>query len=366
VGVLVRVVLVLCAGCSFTPPTAAPDDGSDSDGDSSRCFGVAPSFQFCLTEDPPDTFSVGTPTTLDTSTTTDCTALPTPPAGVTVCLRAAKTITISSTLLVTGPNPLVLLATEALTIPGIIDVSSKHGAQTGAGANATACNSGTPATVGANGGGGAGGGSFGTKGGDGARGDDGNIPNGTAGAAASLPVGLLRGGCKGGTGGNGAAGAQGGGGGDGGGAVYLLSGGAINISGKILASGAGGSEGVNSRAGAGGGGSGGMIVLFAGTTMNVATATIVATGGGGGEGADNSNPCDPGDDPDPDLPLVPALGGQGGCGAGGNGGNGAVAITEGAPGVQAGDAGGGGGGGGGVIRVLSTHQLTGATVSPPP
>lgn len=329
-----------------------------------NCYGTQTNFTVCLPAAEPTSYDVNAPT--DFSTDTDCTFIATTPQGPALCVRAATTINIMNALTVTGTRPLVLLGVSSINVTGTIDVASHRGSPDGPGANSSACAVSTDGTAADNGGAGGGGGSFGTKGGDGGNGDGGASAKGTAGATTAAT--FLRGGCPGGHGGAGGAGATGGAGGDGGGAVYLLSGGTLTISGTINASGAGATASpkptANNGGGAGGGGSGGMIALFAGSSLTVTGATLFANGGGGAEGGDRPNDPDPGDDP-----LTAAAGGlkgAGNCNAGGDGGNGAAGTGTGSPGSQGNEGGGGGGGGVGAIRVLSGQSLSGAlAVSPP-
>jgi hypothetical protein len=101
----------------------------------------------------------------------------------------------------------------------------------------------------------------------------------TAGAA---PTGL-RAGCRGGFGGSGGGGSTVGVGGRGGGAVYLIAGTEIQISGLVTAYGGGGGGG-DEKGGGAGGGSGGMIGLDAPVVTVAASGAVAANGGGGGEG----------------------------------------------------------------------------------
>jgi len=178
------------------------------------------------------------------------------------CFIVAKQITFGSAVKVSGGRPLVVLASDSITITGQIDAASHSGSapSNGPGASATTCLAPTHPGGSANGGGGAAGGSFMTKGGDGGLATS---PTGTRGIAAApdtQPPILLRGGCDGDTGGVGSE--AGGAAGKGGGAVYLLAGGRITINGFINVSGSAG-RGSGRLAGGGGGGSGGMIVLHA-------------------------------------------------------------------------------------------------------
>ncbi|NVB84795.1 MAG: hypothetical protein HOV81_40875 [Kofleriaceae bacterium] len=300
-----------------------------------------------------------------------------PGGGASLCLVAARTITIDVTAKVSaiGPNPLVLLATDTLAIAGTLDVashigsmSSGAGAETDCGGNAGNDGSGFEAA-----GGGGAGGSFGTGGGNGGRGfrssNSGSSPTPGGSALAIVSPTSLRGGCPGGDGGDSDGGGGVGKGGGGGGAVYLIAT-SIDMSGTINASGAGGGQGkdgLNASGGAGGGGSGGFVGLDA-SSLDVSGAIFANGGSGGGGGGDqpqfNGQPGK-----DPSGAMTPAAGGNGGSGGGGNGGAGyanSMAATNATNGSNPYCGGGGGGGGGGIIRIYGAAAPTGGTISPPP
>jgi hypothetical protein len=315
--------------------------------------------------------------TLDTGTSTRC--LSTLPSSWTAsqpaaCIVVGDTITVGS-VSVTGNRPLVLVAETRITVTSLLDAASHHAGAVGAGAASSAdCKPfGSVPGMGPPGGGGAGGG-FMFPGGGGGRGNgvtSGSVPGGQA---ASGQVGAptrLHGGCAGQPGGGGSASD----GGAGGGAVYLVSAGAISISGKIDVSGAGG-KGRDARIGGGGAGSGGVIVLFAPSISTMQSTLLIANGGGGGGGSsalDVSQDTSKGDDGlEPVSPTAPASGGAGGQRDGfngGDGGQGYPAASNTNPGLSGntgdiGAGGGGGGGGGGYIR--SNQALGAAAVSPAP
>ena len=332
--------------CVGTPP---PVDGDVPQPEAGEvCFGDPTGFARPCFAMPPDL-----PVTLDGAVNTDG-AMCATVSNTLACVIAGTTVTIplGATVTVTGTKPLVLLATQTLTIDGTLDVASKIvGDQVGAAANDAGCNAGTaPGALG-----GGAGGSFGAAGGNG-----GNPNGGTAGAAA--PPSALRGGCRGQDGSEQVADTRGIGG-NGGGVVYLIAETAIAIgaTGVVNASGAGGSNGVSDLAGGGGGGSGGLIGLDSPSVTNA--GLVFANGGGGGEGSGNSNPGRAGSDP---VNASPASGGSGLSGNGGDGGNGGAGATGiGGPGIQASD-GGGGGGGVGAIRVFRGSAAIGGQASPPP
>lgn len=276
-------------------------------------------------------------------------------AGVgTPCVIAAERVTIPFPLRVIGSRPLVILASESITIRAALDASSRRDGSSGPGRR-TDCAS--PSGSGTNlaAGGGAGG-TFGFAGG----------PGGAASGAIAVapravsPLVSFAGGCAGGDGGavtGQSARARGGGGGGG---VYLIAGASIDVrgNGSINASGAGGEGGGLGQGGAGGG-AGGTIGFDA--PAIVIEGHVIAKGGGGGGGGDGAAGS-AGADADAANPSAQVSGGGGG-GGGGNGGDGSNGTVGGVPvGTPMRAAGGGGGGGG---RVLLHGQRTGAGVLNP-
>lgn len=278
------------------------------------------------------------------------------------CFVVAANITVGSTSLlqVTGSRPLVLLASDKITIAGTLDVASHLGAATGGpGTPDPACTAGTAPGTDSSGGGGGAGGTFIGKGGNGGGGNGANNGGAAANAPITSPM-YLRAGCSGQ---NGAAGGGGGEGGHGGGAVYLIAGNEINLSGgRVNASGAAGSTG-STRGGGGGGGSGGMIVLAA-TTITTDDNTIMIANGGGGAGGANTGSA--GSDPVLSTPLVGGLGGTTGGGCGTNTGGGGQASNAVGPGGPGPSNCGGGGGGGGIGLIQSSAIPAKGTYSPMP
>jgi len=366
------------------------DAGSDSKGsnvDAQKCFGSG-NFTICLQTPPTSSLDIETDTTIATDSTVAtgsaaaCDLLIPQTGGPTLCVMARTSIIVAATATLSaivaegsGGGPLVLLATGDLTVSGTVDVASHLVAGTiGAGADSSLCSlpTGAGEPNGSGSGGGGAGGSFGTTGGAGG-GENGVANGGKPGAAIASPPELLHGGCRGGWGGSHSVGPYDYG--DGGGAVYLLAGGTISISGIVNAS---GDAGFADTSNGGGGGAGGMIALFAPTLNASASAKILANGGGGAGGGASTTGGGLGNDPNPMTPLTPAPGGFGAStpeadgGAGGSGAAGTMTATAGGstPTYSGGYVGGGGGGGGGlgVIRVLSGQLITstGAMVSPMP
>jgi hypothetical protein len=330
-------------------PDAAPDAGF--------CFG---SFaRICLQSMPSAPLVINTTTTIDTGNSPLCAAMA---GGPDVCVLAATTTAIEATLRATGPKPLVLLASDTVTITvtGSIDVASHRGAtpETGAGADFGGCPAGVAPGLRA---GGAGGSFMGPGGNGGVGGNGGN--GGVRGPAIAGPLTELRGGCPGQDGDGTNRGSRG----HGGGAVLLIAGNAIAHAGAVTAAGEGGGAGTIDSSGAGGGGAGGMIVLDAATITG--SGLLLANGGGGGEGSGQSSPGQLGADP---TGTGAASGGQAGSIHGGDGGNGSAGPAggggddgeNGSPGTQPGG-GGGGGGGAGIIRARTGQDL-GPSVSPVP
>lgn len=307
--------------------------------------------------------------TLDTGVDPRCVAIA-QTNGPEICAIAGTQVMVTADTTVTGPRPLMLLATGSIIVGNRLDVGSKiSGNVVGPGANSMLCA--TPVDGGSSatgGGAGGAGGSFITIGGNGGAG------NGAGAGPVSManPVQaatVLRGGCAGGKGGNGAGGGAGGTGGAGGGAVYLVARDAIEINAMLRASGAAGLHGGSPKGGAGAGGSGGMIVLEATTIIVSGTgAQVQANGGGGGEGTLITGIGQDGHD-DRSWDMAPS-GGSGGTNDGGNGGDGAFlalpaeSANNGGGGGGGGAGGGGGGGGGGTVRYKGA--LTATAISPTP
>jgi len=288
-----------------------------------------------------------TPQTIMTDTSNMCsTTVMGNPAW---CVITGADITVAAgTVNAIGGKPLVLVATNTITVTGTIDVSSKRGGQIGAGSVAVGNVLCDPGTVGGNNSGGAGG-SFGSAGKVG-----GNAGGETAGAV--MPTNVMRGGCPGQDGKTGTVGQKG----LGGGVVYLAAGTMISVAGTINASGAGATPGVTGSAGGGGGGSGGLIGLDA-PLVSMTGAFIFANGGGGAEGSGLTTMGMFGGE---SINGAAAQGGGGLSASGGDGGDGGTSAAAGA-GQNGTNGGGGGGGGAGAIRLFQAASITGAgTVSP--
>lgn len=369
------VALVAITGCQSmaefppatgagTPDARAPDagtpDASTPGGEVLACFGTQ-GLKVCITPSSLTSVTISAPLTMDTDNVDMCTAI-----GK-YCVIAATTLTINATLRATGTKPLVLLASDSIIVNQLIDVGShrKPTESIGAGADPGTCVA--SALPGASAGG-AGGGFAGTggSGGTGGDGGSGGLP-----ASAMTPITALRGGCRGQDGNGPAHGV----GGHGGGAVYLIAGNRISITGPgINAAGEGGTGGAPIAtsavmSGGGGGGAGGMIGLDAPTITG--TGLLLANGGGGGQGSGTAVPGAAGLDP---AGISAAGGGTlqlGGSGCGGNGGDGSSGSVAGSGtsggafqcGAPGGGGGGGGGGGAGIIKAPATANL-GAQVSP--
>jgi len=327
-------------------------------GDASPCFGDS-RFTYCFTALPTASLSLTGP--FDTATDPRCTPVQQASAGP-VCVIAGKDVTIGA-LRATGTPPLVVIAVGQLQVVTALDVSSDAvSGGRGAGAEPSDCPPGTILPVASGNGGGAGG-TFGTSGGAGGAG------SGHAGSTPTLPDTLkwVRGGCPGMQGGADTLGNGGGIGGLGGGAVYLIAGNLIDITGKINASGGGGG-GASNVAGGGGGGAGGAIGLVAPMISGSTNAEIYANGGGGGGATCTANPA--GGRGGISLNAAMAKGGLAGspaAGAGGIGGYGISAAQIGGAATGGASICGGGGGGGGVGIIHTTGTvMSGPIYSPPP
>ncbi|HMG51889.1 MAG TPA: hypothetical protein VK601_00380, partial [Kofleriaceae bacterium] len=301
------VCVALLAGCGFqasssgTPVDgnnqvivdASVDQGGGSDAtppiDARVCFGAG-LVKVCLGAPPSKAVNyAGASNSIDTSNATSCTKLVPQTGGPELCVIAGTTVNVGGTVTVTGSRPLVLIAAETLSVTGTLDGSSTTNTnprRIGPGANLGTCNPASTPDNSTGGAGGGGGGSLATKGGNGGAGDQNHTgrPNdakgGNAGNAQGAPP-VLRAGCPGGKGGDADAAHRGGAGGDGGGAIYLIAGISITVSGDVFASGAGGgatNNATGAEQGGGGGGTGGMIGLDAPAIDITATARVVANG----------------------------------------------------------------------------------------
>jgi hypothetical protein len=295
-----------------------------------------------------------------------------------VCVIFAPSIVIANPIQIKGTRPLVLAATDELTVLVDLDLASRSPAVVGPGASFSGC----PAINGTNdnsngaGSGGGAGGSFGGTGGDGG---DATVPGARADEPAAL--GFVRGGCDGGRGGSGAGSGGGGLGGRGGGALYLIAGTTLRITGTINTSAAAGAGGGKSSStshtsgGGGGGGSGGLIGLDAPEVILEGTARLLSNGGGGAGGGGGGSitgavttPGLPGSEARAtDGPPFRTTGGNGGALGGGAGGSGGDRDAPAGPGRDRDISGGGGGGGGGVGTIVvfaATLVDHGAVASP--
>ena len=354
----------LVSACGFSGAQGIDGGTPPPDADGPDVPTCVPDFvNLCDLPAPTEAFLVGD-VTIDTENDVRCRTVM-QSGGPDICLLYFTEIEVAAgaTLFAHGSRPLALVATGAMRIFGIVDVSSKRSriAMPGAGSHPAGLCMTTrePAGVlGPNGGGGGAGGTFGTRGGNGATGDnDGqNLVGGLPGTAVPSLT-MLRGGCNGQEGGVGRD-LPGGLKGLGGGAVYL-SAATMVVSGAVLAGGSGGgTAGLDD--GGGGGGSGGAIVLES-ASLRV-SGLLLATGGGAGQGGDGRDLGFLGQDA---TMITAAPGGNNpqSTGVGGNGGT-AGDGTSGATSV--GGAGGGGGGSGFILLLGPEKDTTGSAIMPPP
>jgi hypothetical protein len=173
-----------------SPKVDAGADAIASDG--GTCLGGKLLGSICLSPPPASPVSFTT-ATINTASVGggNCSEIRAQTGGPSLCIIVGTTITVPAgiTVRATGPNPLVLIATQSITVNGGLDVSSRAGeVAVGAGARtAVDCAAvgidGLPGRLVNNtnyyGGGGGAGGSFGGLGGAGGAGGRGNIGPGT-------------------------------------------------------------------------------------------------------------------------------------------------------------------------------------------
>jgi hypothetical protein len=372
-----RAVLVFlaCTGCSsilgIEDFKLGDAGGGGEMGEAGYCLGF-PKFRVCLDEEPTSPLAIDEDLLLDTSASNLCASKqPTSwsmQGQPKACFLVGSSVTISAKVQARGALPLVIFASESITITSSLDAASHNASPTnmihGPGSTNTMqqqelmCIGMAPGTGAATAGGS--GGTFRTRGGEGGRSSAGSL-GGKAPDPSMDPPMVLRPGCDGGSGPtNTTTNMTGGSGGFGGGVVYLVAKNKITINGVVNVSGAAGGGG-RATAGGGGGGSGGMILLHA-QTITGNGGVLVANGGGGGGGGGQSTGSY-GLEPSLQTPTQVAPGGVGGA-PGGNGGDGFAGTMP----AEAGDSaaaggpasgGGGGGGGGGYIRAnVSPMNLT--------
>ena len=375
------VLALSCAGCSSilgidnfklgdAGTTDASIDGMSLDA-APGCLGPDGFFICDVAPTAPITIDTAAQSGLNTDTDGRCATAAMQPASwpatqPAACFVIATTINVNVMFRATGTRPLVLVATDSITVKSgaAIDVAGHRTQFTPVpGAPSTTCvppqpaGDGTPTLMGGGGGAGA---SFMTRGGNGGPGGNGTAPGIAASTTTAAPS-ILRGGCNGGDGGRPPSGGPAARGGFGGGAVYLVAKNKITIEGAVNASGAGGMNGLENGAGGAGAGAGGMIVLHA--PMIGGNGAVVANGGGGANGAAGASGMS-GNDPDPTQPFVPAMGGLGSPAEGGAGFAGTVQAKPGLQSTAFQGGGGGGGGGGGYIRANVSTAST-LRISPP-
>ncbi|MEM9069707.1 MAG: hypothetical protein AAGE52_14440 [Myxococcota bacterium] len=308
-----------------------------------------------LTVEPPDGFTFDTDDDCDGRTPIgECTAVDVFDSPD-VCVCRSRRFRVGGRLNVTGSRALAIFASETLLVRGILDASG-NGSASGPGAAFRYAS-------GASGQSGGAGGSYASSGA--------GPSASTYGSAALIPL-------QGGMDGQGGCGGTLGGGG--GGALQLVAGERLEVTGVINVGGGGGRGGRLSTScnGGGGGGSGGAVLLEA-PEVEV-TGTVAANGGGGGAaGTDDNSGLNGGGG----SGTSPGFGGDAddcGCALfgttnGGDGGRGAFGSSSAVRGEFADSISGcigtcvvgGGGSGGGVGRIrVNTESgcLCGGTFSP--
>lgn len=356
--------LLFVGACGFSVGGSTGNDGSldgpltgEAGADASLCYGTGFG-RACLNSAPAGPRSIS-----DAVFDTDGAGCTQVTNGLCIVSATELEVPTGASVRALGSRPLVLVATGTLHIVGTIGASSlSSGPGAGAGASTAPCTALTPAGADQGGGAGGAGGSFGGAGGSGGAGDlnDSGLPAGSpAGQVPASPIiaTSVRAGCSGG--GGGAAVGAAGTGGHGGGAIYLIAGSMIVVTGRVYSVGQGGGAGTLLGAG-GGGGSGGLIGLDA--PEIISSGMIIANGGGGGEGGGVNSTGSAGADGASNG--QPALGGTGN--PGGNGGDGSgIGTLDGLPGASVNEGGGGGGGGAGIIYIKGMFTPGASTISPP-
>ena len=317
----------------------------------------------CFPQAPTGNQTFSANTFIDTADSMLCE--PTSP-DIGACVIAAQTITVNAGIFVAGrgAKPLVLVATDSITINGLVSVASlRQFNAIGAAANLPGCNPGT-APTGSSGGAG---GSFGGSGGAG-------HAVGTAGMpGATLSPATLRGGCPGQQGADEVVPIGPGEAGNGGGAVYFIANVSITVAstGAVNASGEGGGGGALSATGGGGGGGSGGLVGFDTPALTI-SGSVYANGGGGGEASGNSSSGSAGGDPASPTTAAPGgtlgsnFGSDGGAGSAGSKLTGDPGSTTCTGGCTTPTSGGGGGGGAGIIKLYRDNSASGGgQISPP-
>jgi hypothetical protein len=378
-----RAVLVFlaCTGCSsilgIEDFKLGDAGGGGEMGEVGYCLGF-PKFRVCLDEEPTSPLAIDEDLLLDTSASNLCAnKQPTSwsmQGQPKACFLVGSSVTISAKVQARGALPLVIFASESITITSSLDAASHNASPTnmihGPGSTnmmqqqelmciGTAPGTGT-ATAGGRGG------TFRTRGGDGGKSSAGSVGGQPPDPSVDPPM-VLRPGCDGGSGPTSTTNMTGGSGGYGGGAVYLVAKNKITINGVVNVSGAAGGGG-RATAGGGGGGSGVMIHRHA-MTNTAKGGLLMGTGGGGGGGGGQSTGSY-GLEPSLQTPTQVAPGGVGGT-PGGNGGDGFASTPPTVSQAERGDsaavggpASGGGGGGGGSGYIHANVTLSGITTSP--
>jgi hypothetical protein len=362
----------LLAACGHVDGHHAGDaarDGARGDARAPGCLSTG----VCVTGTAQQPLVITNARTLDTDDDFSCTVIAPPGGAPELCALHVASFELrgGASLTATGSRPLLIASDGDLYVFGTLDVSSHRAGMRGAGGSfaSAACAPRTAATGTPGGAGGGGGGSFGDAGGTGGTGNIDQVDGGLApgGAAPVVPApAFVHGGCAGEPGATDTT-AAGGAGGAGGGAVYLASLGAghlIQITGTVLANGAGGATcggATSGGSGGGGGGAGGLVMVEAPSISITGSAVIAANGGGGGEGCVQAAGADGADG----VAGMAAAGGAGQQADGGDGGAGGLGGTPAQPGMDARGGGGGGGGAVGVVRLVGSVTNAG-TVSPPP
>src|SRR5688572_27779348 len=123
------IVVLALAGCDELAGIGTPGPAQ------SHC--VIGGLDLCLNAEPQNPLSIDADLTLNTNT--DCSVVHYVPPQPSLCVIYASDVAINAKLFATGSRPLVIAATNTITITGSVDVSSYRSKSAGAAANDATC-----------------------------------------------------------------------------------------------------------------------------------------------------------------------------------------------------------------------------------